>query len=59
MTEEALKQFLTERHWKLPMVAWGPQHSKIAIAFAEWFARQQVQKTLDQALNEGNGAYRP
>lgn len=41
--------------WKLPLVAWGPQHSKLA----EMYAKAMVQRALDRALNEGNGTYKP
>lgn len=45
--------------FSLPMVNWGPSHSEIAVKFARDMANAAVRQVLDQALNEGDGSYRP
>jgi hypothetical protein len=56
---EATAHGLEGKGEQVPMVRWGPQHTKIAAAFAEHWATRAVRRTLDQALNSGDGAYRP
>lgn len=46
----------------LPLVAWGPQHSKIAQMYAADVAAASINhycEVINQALNEGDGVYRP
>lgn len=43
----------------VPMVAWGPSHTKIAVRFANDMAARAIRSTLDEALNSGDGSYRP
>lgn len=49
--------------FSLPGVAWGPHHTQIAVAFAADMtkdtARSAVNHCLDEALNSGDGSYRP
>lgn len=43
----------------LPVVGWGAEHTIIAVRFARDMARRAVTRTLDQALNSGDGSYKP
>ncbi len=44
---------------KLPLVSWGPGHTKIAMLFASDMVKLAIHNTLDHALNSGNGSYKP
>lgn len=43
----------------LPVVAWSHEHTIIAVRFARDMAKRAVTRTLDQALNSGDGSYKP
>ena len=43
----------------VPLVAWGPSHTKIALMFARDMARASTREVLDYALNSGDGSYKP
>jgi hypothetical protein len=44
---------------QIPLVRWGEAHNRIAAAFAEEWAARAVSRALDEALNSGDGSYRP
>ena len=43
----------------IPLVRWGPEHSEIAERYAADIAKGAVARVLDEALNSGDGSYRP
>ena len=43
----------------IPLVAWGKQHTKIALDFAAYCERHAVDATIGSALNSSDGVYRP
>lgn len=59
MSEQDFNEWLDDNAMRIPLVAWGPKHTKIAVMFAEEMAANAVRKTLDDALNSGDGSYKP
>jgi hypothetical protein len=58
--EEAdFDDWLSANALSLPLIAWGPQHTWIAVWYARHAAAAAVRRTLDEALNSGDGSYRP
>ena len=61
-SEQAKKEFrawLKENAFDLPLIAWGDLHDWVAIAYAEHRMKNAVNRTLDEALNSGDGSYKP
>ncbi len=62
-TTKAFDKWLDENAQHLPLSSWGPTHTQIACAFADYLVEQEsvgaVRRVLDQALNSGDGSYRP
>jgi len=43
----------------VPLCRWGSSQAEVACKFAAWYAKRAVNRTLDVALNSGDGSYRP
>ena len=59
MNRETFNTWLEENNGRLPLVAWGDGHTAIALMFAADMEVRAVRKTLDEALNSGDGSYKP
>ena len=52
-------EWLEHNIHRVPLINWGPMHTKIAEMYAKDVAAKAVRRTLDEALNRGDGSYRP
>lgn len=41
------------------LMRWGDHHTAVAMDYAAYCSRRAVSRTLDEALNSGDGTYRP
>lgn len=44
---------------ELPIVNWSNDHTKIAVAFAAYYERMATNHAVGEALNSGDGTYKP
>jgi len=58
-THAYFKEWLAENALKIPLVRWGNQHTEIACLFAEACSQRATRRLLDEALNSGDGSYKP
>lgn len=53
------EKWLEENVDHIPIVRWGDLHSRIAMMFARDYAAGATRRLLDEALNSGDGSYKP
>lgn len=59
IADKDFDEWLENKAPMLPLVNWGPSHTKIAVLFASYMAARAARSVLDEALNSGDGSYRP